>query len=53
MIDRLRYIPDVDSVGNCYGKIPPSKDEIIDKINEIIDYLNKLEDGKDNKRFSK
>lgn len=43
MIEKLKYQPDVDDYGNCYGLIPPSKQEIVDKINEVINYINEKE----------
>ena len=42
MIDKLEYRSEVDKFGNCYGLISPSRNEIVDKINEIIDVINAL-----------
>lgn len=39
-IKPLGYTPDTDRFGNCYGAIPPTTRMIVDKINEIIEYLN-------------
>ena len=45
-IEKLRYEADRDSYGNTYGVIPPSKNQIVEKINEIIECINKQEEGK-------
>lgn len=39
-IKLLGYTPDIDKFGNCYGSVPPTTRMIVDKINEIIEYLN-------------
>ena len=41
MIQKLEYITGKDGNGNVYGAIP-SDAEIIAKVNEVIDALNKL-----------
>ena len=40
MIEELSYSINSDEFGNVYGTIPPSTKKIVDKINEIIEYLN-------------
>ncbi len=35
-----------DLFGPAIGPQMPSKEEVIDKINEIIEHINKLEEGK-------
>ena len=46
MIKKLTFRLNVDKYGNCYGTIPPTKYEIIDKINELIDNTNKQQTSK-------
>ena len=44
MIEKLTRKPVYDRTGRyCMGEEYPDKHEIINKINEIIDYLNKKE----------
>jgi len=43
IIESLSYKADEDRYGNIYGTIAPSKDEIVDKINEIILRVNDLD----------
>lgn len=43
MIEELKYMLNEDRFGNIYGKILPSHSQIVDKINEIIQYLNEKE----------
>lgn len=49
-IEELSYASEYDIYGNIVGLCPPSKREIVDKINEIIRHLNKGEnhDNPDN-----
>ena len=46
MIERLCKHIIKDSYGTIYGSNPPTANEMLDKINEIIDYINKLEEVK-------
>ena len=39
-IEELKYRSLADNYGNRYGSIPPTTDEIVRKINEIIEILN-------------
>lgn len=51
MIDRLENVSYVETYTDKYGNYlsssrkyrPPNNDEIIEKVNEIIDYLNNKE----------
>ena len=43
MIEELGNRAMVDRDGNCYGMAPPGVYEIVEKINEIIHYLNSKE----------
>ena len=43
MIEKLYATPITDKYDNCYGTRNPSSLELMDKINEIIDYLNNKE----------
>ncbi len=45
MIQKLEYETERDRSGNVYGVIPPSDEEIITKVNEVIDYINSLPKG--------
>lgn len=42
MIEPLEVYPCKDQYGNIYGEVLPSDYEIMRKINEIIEVLNKL-----------
>jgi hypothetical protein len=42
-IETLHYYPITDGYGNCYGMQDPSMREVVDKVNEIIDVINKLQ----------
>ena len=46
MIEELTPSRIVDQDGNVYGEAPSSQWEIMDKVNEIIRYLNAKEDEK-------
>ena len=46
-ITKLKTISMCDKNGNCYEKYYPSDYEYIEKINEIIDVVNKLLEMKD------
>ena len=41
-ITKLKTTSMCDKNGNCYGKYYPSDYEYMEKINEIIDVVNKL-----------
>lgn len=43
MIDKLKRVQIVDTCGNVYGSYDITEREIVDKINEIIDVINKGE----------
>jgi hypothetical protein len=47
MIEKLMSRLIQDNFGTIYGSNPPTSTEITNKINEIIDYLNKLEEKKE------
>jgi hypothetical protein len=42
MIEKLEKEPITDRYGNCYGADAPSNFELMEKINELIDVINKL-----------
>lgn len=42
-IETLKYRPIEDNYGTCYSKQSPTTHEIVDKINEIILVINKLQ----------
>lgn len=44
MIEELETYNIEDQYGNVYGKSVPTNLELMEKINEIIRYLNKKED---------
>lgn len=44
-IEELIYTSNMDQWGNCYGKNPPSTRQIVNKINEIIGWINSQEEG--------
>ena len=46
MIEELKPLPIIDEYGNEYGLSAPTMWEMMDKINEIIRYLNKKEEQK-------
>ena len=48
MIERLEDTPILNQYGDCLGMRQPSTMTIVEKINEIIDYLNDKE--KDEKK---
>ena len=43
MIEELKRFQLRDNYGNVYGKAPVSEYEIVEKINEIIRYINEKE----------
>ena len=45
-IEELAYISKCDQFGNCYGQNAPTTHQIVDKINEIIGWINKQEENK-------
>ena len=50
MIEFLHERPIEDRYGNCYGSDAPSHFEIMEKINEIIEVVNKLQEQYDKER---
>ena len=42
MIEYLNDRPIIDSFGNCYGFNSPTNSEIMEKVNELIEVVNKL-----------
>lgn len=48
MIEKLKRVKVVDTCGNIYGYYDITEREMVDKINEIIDVINK-ENRNDNK----
>ena len=49
MIEFLHERPIEDRYGNCYGSDAPSHFEMMEKINEIIEVVNKLQEDYDNR----
>ena len=50
MIEFLHEHPIVDRYGNCYGSEAPSHFQVMEKINEIIEVVNKLQEDYDKER---
>ena len=50
MIEFLQERPIVDRFGNCYGADAPSHFQMMEKINEIIEVVNKLQEDYDKER---
>ena len=58
MIDKLEYVSYEDKLLDNFGNVlfaslqtrPPNNEEIVQKINEIIDYINAEEIGNENDR---
>lgn len=44
MIEQLRKRGIYDSDGNCYGMGAPSNSELMEKINELIEEVNRLKE---------
>ena len=53
MIDFLHEQPVIDLFGNCYGSDAPSHFELMEKINEIIEVVNNLQEHYDKGRTRK
>lgn len=43
ILDILEYKDDTDRYGNTYGTIPPSKNQIVNTINNIVLRVNELD----------
>ena len=50
MIEFLHEQPVIDRFGNCYGSDAPSHFELMEKINEIIEVVNNLQEHYDKER---
>ena len=50
MIEFLHERPITDQFGNCYGSDAPSHFQMMEKINEIIEVVNKLQEEYDKER---
>lgn len=44
MIEILHERPIVDRFGNCYGSDAPSHFEMMEKINELVEEVNRLKE---------
>ena len=51
MIEYLSERPIMDRFGNCYGSEAPSQFEMMEKINEIIEAVNKLQEHYDKEQL--